>query len=74
MLTRDNPAYNSNNGDLPDYETICKDPRPKDPTPPPYNFVAAHPTDFGIEPRVPSAPPQYRSRSNSFFTLGPNNP
>jgi hypothetical protein len=60
-----------NNGDLPDYETVTKDSRMKDMTPPPYNFVAAHPTDFGIDTRVPSAPPQYRSRYNSVATIGP---
>ncbi len=60
-----------NNGDLPDYEAVVKDSRTKDMTPPPYNFVAAHPTDFGIDTRVPSAPPQYRSRYNSVATIGP---
>ncbi len=55
-----------NNADLPDYEAIIKDT-----TPPPYNFVTTHPTDFGIEARVPSAPPQYRSRTNSVAVVGP---
>ncbi len=50
---------------------MIKDSRRKDITPPPYNFVAAHPSDFGIETRVPSAPPQYRSRSNSTAVVGP---
>lgn len=54
-----------NNRDLPDYETVIKDA-----TPPPYNFVTSHPTDFGIDTRVPSAPPQYRSRSNSIVPNG----
>jgi hypothetical protein len=58
------------NDDLPDYETITKDSRMKDVTPPPYNFVAAHPDDFGLETRVPSAPPHYRSRSSSIATVG----
>lgn len=53
-----------NNGDLPDYETVVKDS-----TPPPYNFVTAHPTDFNVETRVPSAPPQYRTRCNSTATV-----
>ncbi len=60
-----------NNRGLPDYETVVKDSRTKDLTPPPYNFVASHPTDFGIDTRVPSAPPQYRSRCNSIATVGP---
>ena len=60
-----------NNRDLPDYETVIKDSRTKDITPPPYNFVTTHPSDFGIESRVPSAPPQYRSRSNSEAVIGP---
>ncbi|CAF2639751.1 unnamed protein product [Rotaria sp. Silwood2] len=69
-----NPVYMMNNGDLPDYETISKDSLAKDTTPPPYNFVAAHPTDFGIETVIPSAPPQYRSRSNTEATIEPNAP
>jgi hypothetical protein len=67
----ENPTFIVNNGDLPDYETVIKDSRRKDITPPPYNFVAAHPIDFGIESRVPSAPPQYRSRNNSVAVVGP---
>ncbi|CAF4848867.1 unnamed protein product [Rotaria socialis] len=54
-----------NNDGLPDYETITKDLPMKDLTPPPYNFVASHPNDFGIEVGVPSAPPKYYSRPNS---------
>ncbi|CAF0773174.1 unnamed protein product [Adineta steineri] len=65
------PVYHINNDDLPDYETISKNPRPKDITPPPYNFVAAHPTDFGIEMSVLNAPPQYRSRCSSVATVVP---
>jgi len=69
-IAHDNPIVIMNNRDLPDYETIIKDSRVKDSTPPPYNFVTTHPTDFGIETRVPSAPPQYRSRSNSIAPNG----
>jgi hypothetical protein len=57
-----------NNDDLPDYETIIKESSMKDITPPPYNFVTAHPNDFNIEARVPSAPPQYYSRRSSLAT------
>ncbi|UJR31007.1 hypothetical protein I4U23_018518 [Adineta vaga] len=71
MSANANPVYNINNDDLPDYETISKDSRPKDITPPPYNFVTTHPGDFGLESRVPSAPPQYRSRTNSTTTVRP---
>jgi len=46
----------------------------KDVTPPPYNFVATHPTDFGIDPRVPSAPPQYYSRRSSLATTNNDAP
>ena len=60
-----NPVFVLHNDDLPDYETITKDTPVKDFTPPPYNFVATHPTDFGIDTRVPSAPPQYSSRRTS---------
>jgi hypothetical protein len=60
-----------NNDDLPDYETITKDARVKDIIPPSYNFVAAHPTDFGIDAQAPSAPPEYYSRRNSTSTIGP---
>lgn len=60
-----------NNGDLPDYDTVIKDTRPKEMTPPPYNFVTTHPADFGIEARVPSAPPQYRSRNSSVAVIEP---
>ena len=60
-----NHVYHINNDDLPDYETISKDSQRKEVTPPPYTFVTTHPTDFGLESRVPSAPPQYRSRANS---------
>lgn len=67
----DNPIYVMNNGDLPDYATVIKDPQPKEITPPPYNFVTTHPTDFGIEARVLSAPPQYRSRNNSVAVIEP---
>lgn len=67
----DNPIYVMNNRDLPDYETVIKDPPAKDVTPPPYNFVATHPNDFGIEGRVTSAPPQYRSRNNSVAVIEP---
>jgi hypothetical protein len=74
MSANDNPVYIMNNRDLPDYETVAKDSRVKDVTPPPYNFVAAHPTDFGIEPRIPSAPPQYRSRSNSVAVVASTAP
>jgi hypothetical protein len=75
MSANDNPVYNVNNDDLPDYEAISKHPRTKDITPPPYNFVAAHPNDFGItETRIPSAPPQYRSRCNSTVTVEPMSP
>ena len=61
----DNPPTAMNNTDLPAYETISKAISTKDITPPPYTFVAAHPSDFGLEARVPSAPPQYRSRDHS---------
>ena len=67
----DNPIYVMNNGDLPAYEAVIKAPRPKEMTPPPYNFVTTHPADFGIESRVPSAPPQYRSRNNSVAVVDP---
>lgn len=53
------------NGDLPDYESVIKES-----TPPPYNFVTSHPTDFHIDARIPSAPPQYRSRPNSSTAVG----
>ncbi|CAF1473807.1 unnamed protein product [Rotaria sp. Silwood1] len=69
-----NPVYAINNDDLPDYETISKDSLGKDTTPPPYNFVAAHPTDFGIDTDAPSAPPQYRPRSSTVATIEPNAP
>ncbi|CAF0942160.1 unnamed protein product [Rotaria sp. Silwood1] len=69
-----NPVYTINNDDLPDYETISKDSLGKDTTPPPYNFVAAHPTDFGIDTDAPSAPPQYRPRSSTVATIEPNAP
>ena len=59
------------NNDLPDYETITKETRAKEMIPPSYNFVAAHPTDFGIDTPIPSAPPEYRSRRNSTSTIGP---
>lgn len=67
----DNPMYVMNNGDLPDYNTVIKDTRPKDMTPPPYTFVTTHPNDFGIGERVTSAPPQYRSRNNSVAVIEP---
>ncbi|CAF1119751.1 unnamed protein product [Rotaria sordida] len=60
-----NPIHVMTNEGLPDYETIIKDSTMKEITPPPYNFVASHPNDFGIEARVPSAPPRYLSRPNS---------
>ncbi|CAF2153677.1 unnamed protein product [Rotaria magnacalcarata] len=60
-----NSVHVINNDGLPDYETVTKDPPMKDLTPPPYNFVTLHPNDFGIELRVPSAPPRYYSRPNS---------
>ncbi len=63
-----NPVYVLNNDDLPDYETTIKDSSMKDLTPPPYNFVTTHPNDFGIDARVPSAPPQYNSRRSSLAT------
>jgi hypothetical protein len=44
----------------------------KDLTPPPYNFVATHPNDFGIDPRIPSAPPQYNSRRSSLNITNPD--
>jgi hypothetical protein len=56
------------NDDLPDYETTIKDSSAKDITPPPYNFVATHPNDFGIDAPIPSAPPQYYSRRSSLAT------
>jgi hypothetical protein len=68
-----NPVY-ANNDDLPDYDTIVKDSAMKDPTPPPYTFVAAHPNDFGIEARITSAPPQYHSRRSSLATTDPATP
>lgn len=61
----DSPPTVMNNTDLPAYETISKAISTKDITPPPYTFVTAHPSDFGLEARVPSAPPQYRSRDHS---------
>lgn len=70
----DNPVYVLNNDDLPDYETITKDSSRKDVTPPPYNFVATHPNDFGIDPRIPSAPPQYNSRRSSLATTNNDAP
>jgi hypothetical protein len=62
------------NDDLPDYETINKDSRVKDVNLPTYNFVATHPTDFGIESQVPtpSAPPKYHSRRSSVATIAPD--
>ncbi len=72
MPPNENPIFVLNNNDLPDYETIAKDSTMKDLTPPPYNFVATHPTDFGIEARVPSAPPQYSSRRNSSAIMDPD--
>ncbi|CAF2811744.1 unnamed protein product [Rotaria sp. Silwood2] len=70
----DNPTHVMNNDDLPDYETIVKDSSMKETTPPPYNFVASHPNDFGIEARIPSAPPRYYSRHNSVVTVHTNIP
>ena len=70
----ENPAFVVNNDDLPDYETISKEPNQKDHTPPPYNFVTTHPNDFGITARVPSAPPLYSSRRNSSATVNSENP
>ncbi|CAF1217811.1 unnamed protein product [Rotaria magnacalcarata] len=68
-----NPIFIVNNQDLPDYETVTKDTLAKDANPPSYNFVAAHPSDFDIEARVPSAPPQYSSQSNTaVVTTEPN--
>ncbi|CAF3391986.1 unnamed protein product [Rotaria socialis] len=68
-----NPIFIVNNQDLPDYETVTKDTLTKDANPPSYNFVAAHPSDFDTEARVPSSPPQYRSRSNTaVVTTEPN--
>lgn len=46
----------------------------KDTTPPPYTFVTTHPNDFGIESRIPSAPPQYHSRRSSLMSTTNNNP
>lgn len=69
----ENPVFVVNNDDLPDYETISKEPRLKDPTPPPYNFVTTHPNEFGIESRVPSAPPVYSSRRNSSAIIDTDN-
>jgi hypothetical protein len=62
MSTHENPVFVINNNDLPDYNTIIKDKSFKDTNPPTYQAVAANPTDFGIQVRVPSAPPQYDSR------------
>ncbi|CAF1106672.1 unnamed protein product [Adineta steineri] len=72
--THNNPIYIVNNDDLPDYETIIKDAPVKDGIPPPYNFVTTHPTDFGIETRIPSAPPQYHSRRSSSAIIQSNIP
>ncbi|CAF0814595.1 unnamed protein product [Adineta ricciae] len=69
-----NPVYIVNNDDLPDYDTIIKDTSIKDGIPPPYTFVTTHPGDFGIEPRAPSAPPQYHSRRSSLSTSHPTAP
>jgi hypothetical protein len=69
-----NPVFVLNNDDLPDYETTTKTPYMKDVTPPPYNFVTTHPNDFGIDSRIPSAPPQYSSRRTSVATIHPNDP
>jgi hypothetical protein len=74
MPPNNNPVYVMNNDDLPDYETIIKDSSMKEITPPPYNFVAAHPNDFGIGARIPSAPPQYNSRRSSLATTNPMAP
>ncbi|CAF0904791.1 unnamed protein product [Rotaria sordida] len=71
-INNNNPVFEMNNADLPDYETISKDSLGKHTIPPPYNFVAAHPNDFGIETSfIPSAPPEYDPRSN---TIEPNAP
>jgi hypothetical protein len=67
-----NPVFVLNNDGLPDYETTTKSSYMKDVTPPPYNFVTTHPNEFGIDPRVPSAPPQYSSRRNSAATINPD--
>lgn len=60
--------------DLPDYETVTKEPLEKDSKPPPYNFVTSHSNDFGLDINIPNAPPQYRSRSNTEVTATPNAP
>ncbi|UJR15643.1 hypothetical protein I4U23_002579 [Adineta vaga] len=72
--THTNPVYILDNDDLPDYDTIIKDTAVKDGIPPPYNFVTTHPNDFGIGPRVPSAPPQYHSRRSSLAAPQPTAP
>ena len=67
--THGNPVFVIGNDDLPDYDTITKDTWIKESTPPAYNFVTDHATDFGIEGRMASAPPQYRSRPSSAVSI-----
>jgi hypothetical protein len=63
--TNANMAYEMNTSGLPNYDTVAKEVSSKETIPPPYNFVATHPTDFGLDDATPNAPPGYSSRPNS---------